>query len=242
MTGNSASSVMPDRVEHVVVGGAEPARRTRRTPPRPSARRCGCRAAATTRTSPTPANDQPTSSPSTAAAPRVGLVVARRARARRTPRPRPAAAAARPSSARRSDDWSQERLAVAAVGRDLVDDAVALQQQQRGEPLAQLPGLRVAQVHAIAGPQRARRARPVSGVCTSPAPSSAVSRSPAGGTASGAGRGRPGPDAGYPPPSTVATRVTGPPHDRDAEERRGPRPERAVVVEQPGPVTGRIPR
>ena len=47
----------------------------------------------------------------------------------------------------------EERLALAPVGRDLVDDPLALDQVERVEALAELAGLRVAQVDTVADPQ-----------------------------------------------------------------------------------------
>ena len=75
-------------------------------------------------------------------------------------------------------------------------------------------------------------ARPVSGVCTSPAPSRPVTCSPAGAHGVGSRSAPAGPDATSPPPCTVAMvadgrRVTGQP-----DVRRRARLEAAVVVEQ----------
>ena len=69
---------------------------------------------------------------------------------------------------------SQERPALAAVGRHLVDDAVALQRAAacRSARTARRPS-RGAGRRGRRGAARRRRG-PVSGVCTSPAPSSAV--------------------------------------------------------------------
>ena len=182
-----------DRVEQVVVGGAQPDGEPG------EAGRGHQRAGAVGRPPPPreqpgaderPADEQPERRGHPARRPRGRC----RARARgttppvatRRPRARSAPAGATPS---------QERAALAAVGRHLVDHAVALQQQQRVEPLAQLARLGVAQVDAVAGPEPAAP-RPVSGVWTSPAPSSAVSLSPAGRYGFGS-RSRPaGPEAG----------------------------------------------
>ncbi len=94
--------------------------------------------------------------------------------------------------------------ALAAVGRDLVDDLVARHQVQGVEPLAQLPCLGVTEVDAVADRQAARRHRPSTGVCTSPAPSKRSRCRPAGRWGEGTRLGSPTPDARYPPPSTVA--------------------------------------
>ena len=62
-------------------------------------------------------------------------------------------AGSRTSTPRRRPRRLEERLALAAVGRDLVDDPLALDQVERVEALAELAGLRVAQVDAVADPQ-----------------------------------------------------------------------------------------
>ena len=54
---------------------------------------------------------------------------------------------------------SQEGLALAPVGRDLVDHALALDQIERVEALAQLAGLGVAQIHPVADAQHVLRRR-----------------------------------------------------------------------------------
>ena len=74
----------------------------------------------------------------------------------------------------------KEGLALAAVGRHLVDDLVAGDQVEGVEALAQLARLGVAQVDAVADAQVARPASPSSGVCTSPAPSIGSSCRPGG--------------------------------------------------------------
>src|SRR6476469_3777168 len=51
----------------------------------------------------------------------------------------------------------EKRMALAAVGRNLIDYLAALDQVQRVEALTELPGLGVAQVDVVADPQRARR-------------------------------------------------------------------------------------
>ena len=63
-------------------------------------------------------------------------------------------------------------------------------------------------------------AGPVSGVCTSPAPSSPVRCSPAGAHGVGSRSAPAGPEATKPPPCTVATCGRGPADDRQPEERR----------------------
>src|SRR5918911_5402915 len=58
------------------------------------------------------------------------------------------------TATRRCADPSEERAPLAAVGRDDVDDPVAVDQVQLVEALAQLARLRVAEPHAVADPQR----------------------------------------------------------------------------------------
>src|SRR4029077_15497355 len=78
---------------------------------------------------------------------RASTACGRAARGARSPRAaRPAGRARRARSRARS----QEAAALTAVRRDLLDDAVALEQVHASEALAQLAGLRVSHVHTIA--------------------------------------------------------------------------------------------
>ena len=107
-------------------------------------------------------------------------------RRRRRPRARPTRRSRRRACDRRADPagragderyrnaWPSPRY----VGT-VVDDAVALDEVQLVEALAQLARLGVAEEHDVADAQVRRRPSPSSGVCTSPAPSSLSSVSPA---------------------------------------------------------------
>ena len=88
----------------------------------------------------------------------------------------------------------QEGLALAAVGGDDVDDLLALHQVEGVEALAELAGLGVAHVDAVADLQVAGGG-PLSGVWTSPAPSSASSSRPAGSQGEGSRAASPLPEA-----------------------------------------------
>src|SRR4051812_42462312 len=136
---------------------------------------------------------------------------------------------------------SQEGLALAAVGRDDVDDALALDQVQAVEALAELARLGVAQVDVVAdeegvgGAAAQRRLGP-------PRPPELVELQP--------GRQRPHPQApGVPRARREVAAAERGPHaprrrgdDRQREEGRRPRGEGRVVVEQRGRVQARARR
>ena len=89
----------------------------------------------------------------------------------------------------------EERFALAAVGRDDVDDLVAFDQVEDVEALAELARLGVAHVDAVADREVRRPAGPSSGVWTSPAPSSGSSFRPGGSQGDGRRAASPRPEA-----------------------------------------------
>ena len=141
------------------------------------------------------------------------------------------AAGTRPGRATELDHGS-EGEPVATVGRDLLDEP------RRPTAGARCWRARRARRTWRAGTRPGRRSPavaagcPVSGVCTSPAPSSPVRCSPAGAHGVGSRSLPAGPDATSPPPCTVATwgdgrRVTGRPKNAAGRGCEG-----LVVVEQ----------
>lgn len=85
---------------------------------------------------------------------------------------------------------------------------VAVDEVHLVDVLTQLAGLGVAEPHRSPG-RSSSAAAPISGVCTSPAPSSPRRRRPSGNHGIGCRDGPVGPEAIQPPPSTVAIRGAG---------------------------------
>ena len=89
----------------------------------------------------------------------------------------------------------EERLALAAVGRHLVDDPVALDEVERVEALAELAGLGVAQVDAVADPQAPRRRSRAAASAPRRRPPACRGEGPRAGRARAAGPARRRPEA-----------------------------------------------
>ena len=174
----------------------------------------------------------PSSNPAATASARVRLAGA----GRTVEAQQPTGAEASAGAARAGQDSCGvvTRPAEAAVGRHRLDDLAHRRPGGRGWCA------RRARRTWRAGTRPSRRSgagaapEPVSGVWTSPAPSSPVRCRPGGAQGSGARSLPVGPLAMNPPPATVTTPSRGSTYDRDAEERRRPRLEALVVVEQAG--------
>ena len=132
----------------------------------------------------------------------------------------------------------EERLALAAVGRDHVDDLVAFDQVERVEALAELAGLGVAHVDAVADPQ-ARRRRAEERRLHLAGALLGVELQPGGQP----GRGEPRRVAAARGEVAAAERgrdaAAGLAHDRQGEAGGGGEREAAVVVEEGGRVEAR---
>ena len=90
---------------------------------------------------------------------------------------------------------SEEGLALAAVGRDDVDDLVALDQVEDVEALAELARLGVAQVDAVADPRARRRRRRAAASAPRRRPPRGRAAGPAGSQGAGSRAGSPLPEA-----------------------------------------------